>query len=127
MPMNRFKRTATAVALTALVSACATVPPEEDPVLLKLNELDRRLAAVERVVQNDSLVQLVTRVDALQAEQAELRGMIEELASVTSTWISTSGFSASSRRRAARAAWRRDSCRCPRARTGTTIRPPSSC
>lgn len=78
--MSRFKRVAAAVALTALVSACATVPPEEDPVLLKLQELERRLAAVERVVQNDSLVQLVTRVDALQAEQAELRGMIEELA-----------------------------------------------
>jgi tol-pal system protein YbgF len=78
--MKRTTR-ATAVCLFAvLASACATVPPEEDPVLIKLNELDRRLAAVERVVQNDSLVQLVTRVDALQAEQAELRGMIEELA-----------------------------------------------
>lgn len=80
MPMKRLHRATAAVALTLLASACATVPPEEDPVLLKLNELDRRLAAVERVVQNDSLVQLVTRVDALQAEQAELRGMIEELA-----------------------------------------------
>ncbi len=78
--MNRILRAAAVSGLAALAAACATVPPEQDPVLLKLNELDRRLAAVERVVQNDSLVTLVTRVDALQQENAELRGMVEELA-----------------------------------------------
>lgn len=78
--MKRPNRVFAVCVLAGLASACATVPPEEDPVLIKLNELERRLIAVERVVQNDSLVTLVTRVDALQAEQAELRGMIEELA-----------------------------------------------
>lgn len=78
--MNRILRAAAVSGLAALAAGCATLPPEEDPVLLKLNELERRLTAVERVVQNDSLVTLVTRVDALQQENAELRGMVEELA-----------------------------------------------
>lgn len=78
--MNRIRRVVAICGLAALGAACATVPPEQDPVLLKLNDLERRLAAVERVVQNDSLVTLVTRVDALQQENAELRGMVEELA-----------------------------------------------
>lgn len=78
--MTHFYRSLVALALASLVSACATVPPEQDPVMLKLTELERRLAAAERIVQNDSLVNLVTRVDTLQQENAELRGMVEELA-----------------------------------------------
>ena len=54
-----------------------TVPPEEDPVLIKLSQIERRLERVERVVQNDSLVQLVARVDALSADVDALRGQIE--------------------------------------------------
>jgi len=60
------------------LSGCVTpVPPEEDPVLIKLTQIERRLERVERVVQNDSLVQLVTRVDALAADIDQLRGSSE--------------------------------------------------
>ncbi|MFK8053709.1 MAG: tol-pal system protein YbgF [Woeseiaceae bacterium] len=68
---------------TALMSSilattgCMTVPPEEDPVYIKLTEIERRLQRVERVVQNDSLVQLVTRVDALANDIDTLRGESE--------------------------------------------------
>ena len=49
-----------------LLGACAVLtPPEEDPVLIKLEELDQRLQAIERVMENQSLVQLTQQVDAL--------------------------------------------------------------
>ena len=75
--MKRMPRlTLTAVLITA-AAGCMTVPPEEDPVLIKLSQIERRLERVERVVQNDSLVQLVARVDALSADVDALRGQIE--------------------------------------------------
>ncbi len=65
--------------LVALVGGCATTPPEEDPVQLRLADLEARLGRVERVVNNQSLVELGRRVDALEAEQRQLRGATEEL------------------------------------------------
>ncbi|MEM7612490.1 MAG: tol-pal system protein YbgF [Pseudomonadota bacterium] len=66
-----------ALVSTSMLAGCVTVPPEEDPVFIKLTQMERRLERVERVVQNDSLVQLVARVDALQAEVDTLRGASE--------------------------------------------------
>jgi tol-pal system protein YbgF len=64
----------------ALLSAgCATTPPSEDPVLIKLDELDGRLDRVERVVNNDSLIQLAAQLDELQLEVRQLRGDVETL------------------------------------------------
>lgn len=69
---------ASVVMVSVLVSGCmATIPPEEDPVFIKLTQIEQRLERVERVVQNDSLVQLVSRVDALSADIDELRGSSE--------------------------------------------------
>ena len=36
----------------ALLGGCATTPPEEDPVQMKLNDLDSRMTRIERVVAN---------------------------------------------------------------------------
>src|SRR5713226_6307607 len=47
-----------AVAVSAVLAGCASTPPEEDPVQIKLNDLDARVARIERVVSNQSLVQL---------------------------------------------------------------------
>ena len=66
-------------ALAAMLAGCVTTPPEEDPVQLRLNDLDARLGRVERVVNNQSLVELGRRVDALEAELRALRGSTEEL------------------------------------------------
>ena len=52
-------------------------PPAEDPVLIKLDDIDRRLSAVERVLANGSLVDLTVQVDGLQRETAEIRGRTE--------------------------------------------------
>lgn len=76
--MNTLPRIALVLAAAAL-GACETVPPEEDPVQIKLNDLDSRMQRVERVVSNQSLVELDQRVLALQAENRTLRGRLEEL------------------------------------------------
>ena len=64
---------------TLTLVGCATLPPEEDPVQIRLNDLDTRLAKIERVVTNQSLLELSQRIDALQAEVRSLRGQAEEL------------------------------------------------
>ena len=67
--------------LTVLLAGCATTPPpEEDPVFLKLTDLEARLIRVERVIDNQSLIELVTRVDLLQSEIQTVRGETETLA-----------------------------------------------
>jgi tol-pal system protein YbgF len=68
-----------ALAAMVTVSGCALLPPEEDPVLIKLEDLERRLAAVERVLANGSLVELTVQSDQLQRQGAELQGRIETL------------------------------------------------
>jgi len=68
-----------AVPLALALAGCATTPPEEDPVQLRLADLDARLGRVERVVNNQSLVDLGRRLDALEADVRSLHGATEEL------------------------------------------------
>ncbi|MEL7539109.1 MAG: tol-pal system protein YbgF [Pseudomonadota bacterium] len=78
--MKAIRTTASVVVLLgAGLSACVTTPPQEDPVLIKLNELERRIVSLERVVQNDSIVNLAASVDSLAQEIATLRGQVEQL------------------------------------------------
>ena len=53
--------------------------PAEDPVLIRLEELDRRLQAIERVMENQSLVQLTQQVAGLERGNAALQGRLETL------------------------------------------------
>jgi tol-pal system protein YbgF len=69
--------------VTVLAAGCATVPPDQDPVQIRLNDLDARVSKVERVVSNQSLVQLAQQVDTLQAEVRDLRGQVEDLQNTT--------------------------------------------
>jgi tol-pal system protein YbgF len=66
-------------ALATALAACASTPPEEDPVQIKLNELDSRLARIEHIVSNQSLVDLAQHQDAVQADLRQLLGRVEEL------------------------------------------------
>ena len=59
----------------ALAAACASTP-EEDPMQLKLNDLDARVARVERGVKPVAMSQ---HLDEMEAQMRELRGRIEEL------------------------------------------------
>jgi tol-pal system protein YbgF len=66
-------------AACAWVAGCASTPPEEDPVVQKLTELDSRLLRIERVLANNSLLDLSQRIEAAQAEARTLRGQLDEL------------------------------------------------
>jgi tol-pal system protein YbgF len=65
--------------VTVLAAGCASVPPDQDPVQIRLNDLDARVSKVERVVSNQSLVQLATEVDTLQAQVRDLQGRVDDL------------------------------------------------
>ncbi len=71
-------RSAAACLLAVTASGCALVPPEEDPVQIKLNDVDARVGRVEAVVNNQSLLDLSRRLDALEAQMRQLRGGVEE-------------------------------------------------
>lgn len=78
--MNTFNKLATSVLLlgTLSLTACAT-PREEDPTWQKLTEVDGRVLRIERVINNQSLLELAQKNDALQNELRGLRGQLEEL------------------------------------------------
>jgi tol-pal system protein YbgF len=61
------------------VAGCTSLTPAEDPVYLKLTDLEARLMRIERVFDNESLIQLSTSLGQLQSETQLLRGDIETL------------------------------------------------
>jgi tol-pal system protein YbgF len=75
------KASITAAVLATLVGGCALfeAPPQEDPVQVRLAELDRRLQTIERIVDNQSLVQLTQKVSELERRADQLQGRDEEL------------------------------------------------
>ncbi len=77
--MYRRRPVAVLIIGSIILAACTTVPPEEDPVLIKLNDLDQRLIRIERVMNNDSLVGLLSDSQSMQTEIRELRGQVETL------------------------------------------------
>ena len=68
----------TAIAALSL-SACELMQPSDDPVLEKLDDLERRLESIERVMQNQSLVDLSQQVNAQERRGDEMQGRVEEL------------------------------------------------
>jgi tol-pal system protein YbgF len=70
------------LAPAALLAGCelmAPQPPQEDPVLVQLDDVERRLAALERVLASGSLIDLTVQVDELQRQTADIRGRTETL------------------------------------------------
>jgi len=65
--------------ISVLAAGCASTPPDQDPVQIRLNDLDSRVSKVERVMSNQSLLQMAQQVDTLQAEVRDLRGQIDDL------------------------------------------------
>jgi tol-pal system protein YbgF len=69
---------AVGVALLALAGCAST--PEEDPVLQnKLTDLDTRLTRIERVVSNNSLLELSNGMDSLRADVRAMHNEVDEL------------------------------------------------
>ena len=75
--LNRLLLGAPAAAVA--LAACTTTPPAQDPVLLRLTDMEARLIRMERVIENQSLIELANQLDQLQSQTQELRGQIETL------------------------------------------------
>lgn len=70
-----------AAALVTL-AGCATAP-EDDPVLQgRLNDLDARTTRIERVISNQSLLDMAQSINSLQAQVRTLQGRIDQLENV---------------------------------------------
>ncbi len=78
MAMTTSRTLLSALLCTAL-AGCVTTPPEQDPVVQKLAELDGRLLRIERVLTNQSLLDLSQRIEASQNDVRLLRGQLDEL------------------------------------------------
>ncbi|HSG64456.1 MAG TPA: tol-pal system protein YbgF [Gammaproteobacteria bacterium] len=62
-----------------VLAGCTTTPPAQDPVLLRVTDMEARLIRIERVIENQSLIELATQLDQLQTQTQELRGEVETL------------------------------------------------
>jgi len=58
---------------------CAATPPEEDPVQIKLKDLETRLERIERVVSNQSLLDLANQGEALRTNMRAMHNDIDQL------------------------------------------------
>ena len=61
------------------ITGCSTTPPEEDPVHIKLNDLDTRLTRIERVVSNQSLLDLANQVESLRSDVRAMHNDVDVL------------------------------------------------
>jgi len=61
------------------MAGCASTPAEEDPTQIKLNDLDTRLARIERVVANQSLLDLANQEEALRRDLRAMHNDVDQL------------------------------------------------
>ena len=73
------KRLHFALAAAIVASGCSSLSPAEDPTALRMQDLEARLIRIERVMENQSLVQLSSELERLRSETTALRGEIETL------------------------------------------------
>jgi tol-pal system protein YbgF len=78
-PTRRVGALAVAVVATFSAAGCASTPAADDPVQVKLNDIDARVTRIERIISNQSLVELAQHLDQVQADVRQLRGRVEEL------------------------------------------------
>ncbi len=70
---------AIAAAAVAAVVGSSSLSARDDPVELKLTDLEARMIRIEKIVNNQSLIELANQLDQLRSETAMLRGDIEQL------------------------------------------------
>ncbi len=64
---------------TVALGGCALLQPTEDPTAARLDELERRMQAIERVVQGQTLVNMTQQVAAVERQGDEIQGRVETL------------------------------------------------
>jgi tol-pal system protein YbgF len=78
MAETGMKRMLLLAAGSYVLGGCA-VAPEDDPVQIRLNDLDQRVQRIERVLTNQSLLDLAQRIDRVQNDLRGIRGEVEVL------------------------------------------------
>jgi tol-pal system protein YbgF len=68
-----------AACLAWSLSGCASTPPDEDPVQIKLKDLDTRLVRIERVMENQSLLQVSNQLEALRSDVRAMHNDVDQL------------------------------------------------
>jgi tol-pal system protein YbgF len=63
----------------AALTACANTPPEEDPVQIKLKDLDTRLSRIDRVMANQSLLEMSNQLEALRSDVRAMHNDVDQL------------------------------------------------
>ena len=61
------------------LSGCASTPPEEDPVQIKLKDLDTRLERIERVMANQSLLDFSNQLEALRGDVRAMHNDVDQM------------------------------------------------
>lgn len=61
------------------LSGCASTPPDEDPVQIKLKDLDTRLARIERVMANQSLLEIGNQLEALRSDVRAMHNDVDQM------------------------------------------------
>jgi tol-pal system protein YbgF len=61
------------------LGACSSTPPEADPVQIKLHDLDTRLARIERVMANQSLLDVSNQLEALRGDVRSMHNDVDQL------------------------------------------------
>src|SRR5438045_6843915 len=67
------------VLLSTMTLAAGAVSRDKDPVWQQLTEIDGRVLRIERVIDNNSLLDIAQHNDELQQQLRQLRGQLEEL------------------------------------------------
>ena len=68
-----------ACVLAGSTSSCAATPPDEDPVQIRLKDLDTRLARMERVMANQSLLEVSNQLEALRSDVRAMHNDVDQL------------------------------------------------
>jgi tol-pal system protein YbgF len=61
------------------LGGCASTPPDEDPVQIKLKDLDTRLVRIERVMANQSLLEVSNQLEALRSDVRGMHNDVDQL------------------------------------------------
>jgi tol-pal system protein YbgF len=76
---TRARLVISAACLAWALSGCASTPPDEDPVQIKLKDLDTRLARIERVMANQSLLDVSNQLEALRSDVRAMHNDVDQL------------------------------------------------
>jgi tol-pal system protein YbgF len=65
--------------LAVAVAGCAITPAEDDPVQVRLNDLDNRLTRIEKMMANQNLVEIANDLESMRTEIRSMRNETDQI------------------------------------------------